>query len=212
MSPSTLSEEGRRELIARQHRALYGSEHGGFVPSGAFDEAGNMKSPIDSGPRGPSPRATGPFGVPGQGPPGMEGPGQHPSQAPQVAPGFGAFDASGPPSGAAPTPPAGDDSSHTRHLSKSTTAPLQGGMGPIGSRPNTQHAANPSLNKRTTSPLPSSMSYGFGSSEQVNERSTSSNSNSNAQKESGNNPAIGTWGTGSGVWGSNKIGQTSVWG
>ena len=113
---------------------------------------------------------------------------------------------------AGPTPTAGDDNSHTRHLSKSTTAPLQGGMGPIGSRPNTQHAANPSLNKRTTSPLPSSMSYGFGSNEQVNERSTSSNSNSNAQKESGNNPAIGTWGTGSGVWGSNKIGQTSVWG
>lgn len=220
MSPSTLSEEGRRELIARQHRALYGGETGNFIPQGSFDESASMKSQIGGGPRGPSPRAGDPFGAPGQGAPGLESTGQasqesgRPEQttspAGQGASGFGPFEAPGQSSGKVPTPPVNDDGSHARHLSKSTTAPLPGGMGPIGSRPNPQHSASQSLNKRTTSPLPSSTPFGFGSSEQTNERSTSSNSNS--KKEGGSSSGIGTWGTGSGVWGSNKIGATSVWG
>lgn len=200
-SPSGISEEGRRDLIARQHRALYGNDGTLLNPASGYPEEGRDQSgttPI-GGPRGPSPRAMDRFGAPGQ------GPSQDSVQDQQrgdkaggsnVPPTFGGFDQ------AATSPAAVDDNSHSRQLSKSTTAPLGGGMAPIGSRPNTQ---NQPLNKRTTSP------YGFGATEQNNERSTSSNSNNNTQKEGSTNPSMGTWGTGSGVWG-NKIGATSVWG
>lgn len=212
LSPSTLSEEGRRDLIARQHRALYGEATGMMSPSEEVprDQAGNMNAPIGAGPRGPSPRAMDPFGAPGQAPPSEAS--QDPSRGDkttspsgQAAPGFGAFE------GKSATPPTGEAGQHSRQLSKSTTAPLTGGMAPIGSRPNPQ---NQGLNKRTTSPLPSTLGYGFGSNDPSNERSNSSNSNSNssAPKEGSNNAGMGAWGTGSGVWGSNKIGATSVWG
>ena len=210
LSPSTLSEEGRRDLIARQHRALYGEATGMMSPGDEAprDQSGNINAPIGAGPRGPSPRAMDPFGAPGQGAPGDAS--QDPSRGDkttspsgQAGAGFGAFE------GKSATPPIGEEGQHSRQLSKSTTAPLTGGMAPIGSRPNPQ---NQSINKRTTSPLPSTLSYGFGSNDPNNERSNSSNSNSNAPKEGSNNAGMGAWGTGSGVWGSNKIGATSVWG
>lgn len=210
LSPSTLSEEGRRDLIARQHRALYGEGTGMMSPGeeAPRELSGNINAPIGAGPRGPSPRAMDPFGAPGQGGPGDAS--QDPSRGEkttspsgQAGPGFGTFE------GKSATPPTGEEGQHSRQLSKSTTAPLTGGMAPIGSRPNPQ---NQSISKRTTSPLPSALSYGFGSNDPNNERSNSSNSNSNAPKEGSNNAGMGAWGTGSGVWGSNKIGATSVWG
>lgn len=232
MSPSTLSEEGRRELIARQHRALYGAENPAFagqVPFTGDDAAGRDQGiavpPGTAGAvRGPSPRGIDPFGIPGQAQQGegnMQGaaPGQDGSRiekaaspSAQASSGFGNLDASVSSSGKAPTPPSGEESSHSRQISKSTTAPVNSGMAPIGSRPNNQQAPNQSLNKRTTSPLPPSLGYGFGSSEQNADRANSANSASNAAKESSGNPGTGAWGTGSGVWGSNKIGTTSVWG
>jgi len=235
MSPSTLSEEGRRELIARQHRALYGNEGGAYLPQGSFgdesagrDQAGNIPTSVAGGVRGPSPRGIDPFGMSGQGAPGDSAAsasmaGQDGSSRAEKAgspsgqntgSGFGNFDGSAQPSGKVPSPPASEEVAHSRQMSKSTTAPLSSGMGPIGSRPNNQQGPGPSLNKRTTSPLPTSLSYGFGGSEQNNDRAASSNSNSNnnGQKESNSNAGMGAWGTGSGVWGSNKIGTTSVWG
>ncbi|OQV11004.1 hypothetical protein CLAIMM_14913 [Cladophialophora immunda] len=231
MSPSTLSEEGRRELIARQHRALYGGDPAAFVGQVPFstedassrDQAVAVSGNAPGAPRGPSPRTSDPFGGPGQASQGESGPqgvssGQEASRAEkatspsaQTSAGFGTFDAPIQASGKAPTPPTGEEPSHSRQISKSTTAPVSGGMGPIGSRPNVQQAPNQSINKRTTSPLPSSLGYGFGSNEQNADRAGSANSNSNAQKESSNS-GMGAWGTGSGVWGSNKIGTTSVWG
>lgn len=212
MSPSTLSEEGRRELIARQHRALYGAETAGFAGSQGHyedatgrDQGGSAPTSATSGARGQSPRGIDPFGSHGQGQDGnvqASGTGERSTASPTTQQNTGKI----------PTPPNGDESNHSRQISKSTTAPLQGNMGPIGSRPTgQQHAPAQSLNKRTTSPLPSSLGYGFGNSDSNNERSQSSNSNVNNQKES-NAPSMGTWGTGSGVWGSNKIGATSVWG
>ncbi|OAG37708.1 hypothetical protein AYO21_08071 [Fonsecaea monophora] len=229
MSPSTLSEEGRRELIARQHRALYGGDPAAFVGQVPFstedtnrDQGGAVSGNAPGAPRGPSPRTSDPFGGPGQasqGDSGSQGPsaGAEASRAEKAtspsaqSSGFGTFDGSIQASGKVPTPPTGEEPSHSRQISKSTTAPVSGGMGPIGSRPNVQQAPNQSINKRTTSPLPSSLGYGFGSNEQNADRAGSANSNSNAQKESSNS-GIGAWGTGSGVWGSNKIGTTSVWG
>jgi hypothetical protein len=232
MSPSTLSEEGRRELIARQHRALYGSEGAAFmgqVPfspedAGSRDQTGSVSSNVTGAVRGPSPQRSDPFGMPGQASQDQnnaQGAGAGPdgarvekaaSPSAQTSTGFGSFDAPGAGSGKAPTPPTGEESSHSRQISKSTTAPVSGGMGPIGSRPNPQQAPNQSLNKRTTSPLPSSLAFGFGANEQNTDRAGSASSNSNNQKESSANSGVGAWGTGSGVWGSNKIGTTSVWG
>ena len=219
MSPSTLSEEGRRDLIARQHRALYGADGTPLTAPGFGDENSPRdppgKGPIGVGHRGPSPRAMDPFGPPGanapidagQGPDAARGE-KATSPSGQPSAGFGGFE--GPAaSGKTGSSPTGDEGPHSRQLSKSTTAPLAGGMGPIGSRPN---PGNQPMSKRTTSPLPSTAPYGFGASEQNNERSGSSNSNSNGPKEGSGNAGMGVWGTSSGVWGSNKIGATSVWG
>ena len=240
MSPSTLSEEGRRELIARQHRALYGNETaaGGFAPQGGYSDDGNtQRDPSSGGPpssaggmRGNSPRGMDPFGMgqsATQGGP-TDNNAQDTSNASQepgrgnnvaspatgTAPGnFTSFESTSQQAGKPSTSPAGGESP-TRQVTKSTTAPIGSGMGPIGSRPQPLQSQNAGLNKRTTSPLPSSLSYNFGPSEQNNlnsERAGSSNSNTNTHKEN-SNPSMGAWGTGSGVWGSNKIGATSVWG
>lgn len=230
MSPSTLSEEGRRDLIARQHRALYGGEGAAFVGQtpygiediGTRDQSGPQANNTPATARGASPRSVDPFSAPGQPSQNEQNTatGQDTSRAEkagsppgQSAPGFGSFDAPIQSSGGkSSSPTSGEEVSHSRQISKSTTAPISGGMGPIGSRPNAQPAPNQSLNKRTTSPLPSSLSYNFGNNEQINDRAPSSNSNSNAQKESSSGSGMGAWGTGSGVWGNNKIGTTSVWG
>ncbi|KIV90808.1 hypothetical protein, variant 1 [Exophiala mesophila] len=221
MSPSTLSEEGRRDLIARQHRALYGGEGAAFVGQTPFENVspreqqtpGSNTTP--GAVRGPSPFGTGAHAeVPGSAAnAGQDGrPEKAGSPSAQTAPGFGSFDSqlqsSGPKSS---SPTSGEETSHSRQISKSTTAPISGAMGPIGSRPNAGAAPNQALNKRTTSPLPASLGYGFGSNDQNSDRAASSNSNTNNQKES-SQPGIGAWGTGSGVWGNNKIGTTSVWG
>lgn len=235
-----MSEEGRRDLIARQHRALYGNESGNFMPQGGFaDEAGPSRDSSSGAPgsstgtgRGPSPRGMDPFGM-GQPSTQASSSDQNTSTTGQES--GRADSSSSPASGTAPatfnnfenstqqtskssTSPTGAESP-TRQVTKSTTAPIGSGMGPIGSRPAAQQqsAPNPTLNKRSTTPLASPLGYGFGSNEQnkTDERAGSSNSNTNTQKESGsnaNNNNMGAWGTGSGVWGSNKIGATSVWG
>ena len=238
MSPSTLSEEGRRELIARQHRALYGNESatGGFAPQGGYSEDGNAQRDSSSGVptssaggiRGNSPRGMDPFGMGQSGT--QSGPTdnstQDTSNASQesgrgnsaaspvtgTAPGnFTSFESAAQQGGKPSSSPSGGESP-TRQVTKSTTAPIGSGMGPIGSRPQ-QQGQNPGLNKRTTSPLPSSLNYNFGPSEQSNnERAGSSNSSSNNAQKENSSQSMGPWGTGSGVWGSNKIGATSVWG
>lgn len=238
MSPSTMSEEGRRELLARQHRALYGNDANNFLPQGGFGEEGSSsREPGSNNPtsaggmRGNSPRAADPFGM-------GQGSGQQPSTdkahpassasnqdvsradtATSPASGnapaqFGNIDTSVQQSSHPSTSPAGGDSPN-RGISKSTTAPIGSAMGPIGTRLSQQQAPpSQSINKRSTTPLTSPMNnFGFGSSEQAvhNERSDSSNSNPPpAQKDA--TSGMGAWGTGSGVWGSNKIGATSVWG
>lgn len=230
MSPSTLSEEGRRDLIARQHRALYGGEGAAFVGQTPYgiedmasrDQPGAATNNASSTARGTSPRSADPFNAPGQSSQNEQNSvtGQEPSRnekanspSGQAAPGFGSFDAPiQSSSGKSASPTSAEELSHSRQISKSTTAPISGGMGPIGSRPNAQAAPSQSLNKRTTSPLPSSMGYNFGTNEQIADRAPSSNSNSNAPKESSSGSGMGAWGTGSGVWGNNKIGTTSVWG
>jgi hypothetical protein len=235
-----MSEEGRRELLARQHRALYGNDASNFLPQGGFGEEGpsgrdsgsNVPTSGAGAMRGSSPRAADPFGM-GQvsnqqtsvdkanatgSMPNQDGGRVETATSPATGAAptqFGKIDTAVQQTGNSSTSPTGAESPN-RGVTKSTTAPIGSGMGRIGSRLSQQQPPpSQSINKRSTTPLTSPMNnFGFGSTtEQVNnnERSNSSNSNPPAgQKEASS--GMGAWGTGSGVWGSNKIGATSVWG
>ncbi|DAA78030.1 TPA_exp: Uncharacterized protein A8136_5733 [Trichophyton benhamiae CBS 112371] len=67
MSPAAMTEESRRDLIARQHRALYGNDSALQTPSaGPGDDshsqaAGTPTTGLPSGGRGASPRGVDPF-------------------------------------------------------------------------------------------------------------------------------------------------------
>lgn len=241
-----MSEEGRRDLIARQHRALYGNESTAFFPSGGFGDDNHTPRPDNQGSnipvtsaggiRGPSPRAIDPFGMgqsQGQGitesaSQSVSGTGPSPSVPQQRSrsnstsspstgnnpAGFGMFDNTAQQSSHTSTSsPSGE--SPNRQATKSATAPIGSGMGPIGTRPIPSQggqAPNPALNKRSTTPLPSPLGYGFAPNEaaNANERSTSAASNPSGKET---NVGLG-WGNTSGVWGSkNSLGvQASVWG
>ncbi|KAF2768040.1 hypothetical protein EJ03DRAFT_352484 [Teratosphaeria nubilosa] len=220
MSPNTMSEDDRRDLIARQHRALYG-------------EGSNIYSTGDSGParaqsqdvrsvgsqRGTSPLAFDPYGTQAQG--GAEGSVQMPPRDRQGS--------TASPAGATQAQQQFNllneqPSNRTSNSSPGGSPPLSGGskvssagVAPIGTRP-VQASGSAGLNKRSTTPLtPSSLSYGFSSSDAQNkgvktdDRSTSSASNAPLEKGVS---GLGGWGVSSGVWGGGKnlAVQPSVWG
>ena len=253
-----MNEENRRELIARQHRALYGNDGQARSPNGGIGDdgqrpdnhtSGGTPTTVTSGPRGSSPRGVDPFGI----------------TASQAGPDSAAQANTGPsPAGQQPRSPSNSASSpgsgtnaasygvldanptqkplHTSTSSPNSDSPtsLQGmsknpgaSVGPIGSRPAQQptatQAPNPSLNKRSTTPLPSPLSYGFSSNEvsgsnaasNTNEIPTSKPNTSNQANdpsasgpESSANVGLGSWPSGNGVWKSkNPLGvQASVWG
>lgn len=234
VSPAAINEESRRELLARQHRALYGNDSPAFFPPGSFaDENSRVDNPAGGTPssvgvRGPSPRSVDPFGL-------TQSPGH--GNADGIVSPSRANSTSSPSSGINPVlggsevpvtsaSPRADSPSSRQMPSKSTTGPI-GSVGPIGSRPMQQVGSvpvtNPALNKRSTTPLPSPLGFGFTPNEAVlhgNERSTSSASNPSGPVPVGmpgpkDPSAVGLgWGNGGGVWGS-KTGlgvQASVWG
>ncbi|KAE8148580.1 hypothetical protein BDV25DRAFT_131091 [Aspergillus avenaceus] len=246
LSPAAMSEESRRELLARQHRALYGNESPAFFPPGSFADdnsrpasrAGGTPTSA-TGPRGPSPRGVDPFGMaqtPIQGSnDGLVQAGtslQSPSRANSTSspssginPVFGKYDGADQPGTSTSSPGRADSPSARQAVSKPIAGPI-GTMGPIGSRPvqpaGPIQAANPALNKRSTTPLPSPLGFGFTPSDAaaINDRSASSASNPSTasvvtpgMKEATGGVGLG-WGNGSGVWGSkNGLGvQASVWG
>lgn len=222
MSPTTMSEDDRRELIARQHRALYGDTTSmyGSEGSGSRPQSQDVRSANPN--RGPSPLAFDPYGV----------------QAHQSA------------EGAVQMPPRDRGNSTASPVSQQTTqqsytllsdaqqssrtsnsspgeSPPPGqnqkgaapGVAPIGTRPTQAPGSAGGLNKRSTTPLtPSSLSYGFNADAQniganKDERSTSAASN----PPPADKPVtgLGGWGSNSGVWGSGKNSlavQPSVWG
>ena len=229
MSPgSGMSEEERRELIARQRSALYGE--GAAYAENSFDENGTPRpgtqgsgSQSATGIRGHSPLAFDHFNAGSQG----EAPQQaqaEPQSATGQAPGQQRSRAnstsspqSNPTSSFSLFESAAQQSSRTSTSSPGGSPPRQGkvptssGVAPIGTRPSAQ-APNPALNKRSTTPLPSPLSYGFAANEDQGEKdgrtSASSNPNAQAQQDVG----LG-WGSKSGVWGKNSLGvQASVWG
>src|SRR4051812_47636094 len=215
MSPgSGMSEEERRELIARQRNALYGE--GAAYPEGAgFDENGTPRpgtqgsgSQSATGIRGHSPLAFDHFNA--QASQGdsqqvpepqsaTQAPGQQRSRANSTS-----SPSSNPTSSFSLFESAAQQSSRTSTSSPGGSPPRQGkaptssGVAPIGTRPSAQ-AANPALNKRSTTPLPSPLSYGFAANndettEQSDNRATSAASNPNTQSNT-QNAGIGGWGS-----------------
>jgi hypothetical protein len=233
VSPGAMSEEDRRDLIARQHRALYsahsegahsedGNHHDESSPMSAFDPFGlqqqnGQNSNIDATPVH-TPATEYPNGA---------------QSAGAVSPNH-ARASSGSPSMSASFSLSGNANTGVQGFSNRTSASSPGGspprsqrgsiapgassVAPIGTRPTSQ-AQNQALNnaKRSTTPLASPLSYGFGSSDSdpfnnlPKERSASAASteqhSSNAQSSDG----LG-W---SKVWGPGSKGLNnvaSVWG
>ena len=236
-----MNEEDRRELIARQHRALYGNESSPYAEGGNFgDESQTPRPPnqlsgnATAGARGPSPRTYDPYAM-----------GQNTAQG-VIAEAGGQLNTNEPaPTGPSPKPQNGQSradstaspssnppsqnfsmfentaqqSSRTSTSSPGGSPPRQAktsnpGVAPIGTRP----SQNQNLAKGSSTPSP--LGYGFTSADNQslgvtsngNERSTSSASN----PPGGNSKDSGitgasAWGTGSGVWGNKSL-QASVWG
>lgn len=219
MSPNTgMSEDERRELIARQHRALYGNESTLYT-----DKNGRTTSQDTRGAgaaRDGSPLAFDPYGI--------KSPGGTSEAAVQMPPrdqtasarspannasspstnqnsSFGKFDSTQPSARTSSASPSGGSPTGTNN---------KNGVAPIGTRPAGSQIAIQGLQKRSTTPLPSPLNKGFNVNDQsfANERSTSSASN--PQDKNNNNVAL-AWGSNSGVWGNGKTSlgvQASVWG
>ena len=66
MSPNTMSEEERRELIARQHRALYGDNSTLYNADGTAARPNSQDARVPAGARGVSPMAFDPFSAQAQ--------------------------------------------------------------------------------------------------------------------------------------------------
>ncbi|OQE12373.1 hypothetical protein PENVUL_c001G02860 [Penicillium vulpinum] len=237
-SPAAVSEDSRRELLARQHRALYGNESPAFFPPGAFSDDNSRPdsqtggATPSSGVRGSSPRGIDPFGLTQAGATstdattGLQSPSRanstsSPSSA--INAGFGTEQ----PATSASSP--GADSPSSRQASSKSAAGPIGAVGPIGSRPapgqTSAPPANAALNKRSITPLPSPLGLGFTPADQTSGPATertssagtspavSSTAGGPGTKDQAGGVGLG-WSNGSGVW-SSKSGlgvQASVWG
>jgi hypothetical protein len=216
-----MSEDDRRELIARQHRALYGDTSSiyGSDGSGSRPQSQDVRSANPN--RGPSPLAFDPYGVQAQ---------QNAEGAVQMPPRDRLTNTASPGTGQPTQQPFTllGDAQPTNRTSNSSPgeSPPPGqnqkapppGVAPIGTRPTQAPNSAGGLNKRSTTPLtPSSLSYGFSADPQnaaanQDERSTSAASNPPGDKTV---TGLGGWGGNSGVWGSGKGSlavQPSVWG
>jgi len=199
---SGMGEEERRELIARQRSALYGEGASPFPDNGSFEDGAASRPGQGNVGRGPSPLAgqqtSGEAGVPQS----RSRANSTSSPSSNQANSFALFDNAQQSSRTSTSSPGGSPPRQGK--------PALGSVAPIGTRPAGQ-VANPALNKRSTTPLPSPLSYGFGAGnndESKVDRSTSAASNPSTTPEVG----LG-WGNKSGVWGKNTLGvQASVWG
>lgn len=221
MSPS-MSEEERRELIARQHRALYGEQsqlYGSNNPTSSQDARVN---PPPGANRGPSPLAFDPFGMQK----GQDSAVQMPSRDKDASGGAQEARAnsnSSPSSNQNPTFSLFDNAqqaSRTSNSSPGTSPPRQGSKGasgpaPIGTRPaaNQNQPAGAPLSKRSTTPLPSPLSYAYNASEQNGGGAPGAASSASLNPSSTVTDNVGGIWNKSGVWGNNTQGvQASVWG
>ena len=209
LSPSGMSEEDRRELIARQHRALYGNDSNLYMPDGSPSRPVSQDARVLAGasvPHGTSPMNYDNYNTP-TGAPDMSvqgapmGAGQPRSRSNSTSSpagnqnAFGKYDAAQ--QTVNPTSSSSPGASPTRSGAK---PPGSAGVAPIGTRP--------MQTKRNTPPMPSPLGHGYGGGNERSQSSASNPATSGPEKPSG----LG-WGGGhnSGPWGSNKA-QASVWG
>lgn len=216
MSPSAMSEEDRRELIARQHRALYGDGsnlYPGDASSRPASQDARVLAATTSG-HGSSPLAFDAFHPPA-------GTSAEAVAAAQTGSGRQRSPTTSADS-KSPNPNTFtmfDNSQQNRTSTSSPggSPPRQGaaaaggnGVAPIGTRP----AQGTTQSKRTTPPTSSPLSFGFaGDKNGGAERTTSAPSN--AVNGGAEKPASLGWGANAGPWASNKgaLGvQASVWG
>lgn len=224
MSPNTMNEEERRELIARQHRALYGENSNLYNNNPTSSQDVRVQS--SGAGRGQSPLAFDPFGMQPQNTSGESAVQMPPrdkdsaSGAQQEAransnsspssnqnPGFSLFDAqqanrtsNSSPGGSSP-PVAGQNK------------PNGSGVAPIGTRPSQglQQPAGAPMGKRATSPLPSPLGYNsYNASEQKN--TTASTSASLNPSSTVTDKGVGIWNNGPWSNTPSQGVQASVWG
>jgi hypothetical protein len=244
MSPNTaMSEDERRELIARQHRALYGNDSTLYPDQTSRPGSQDARVAPTLGVRGNSPLAYDPFGLQhGQnnngGEPAVQMPprgGDHGRDGQRSRANSNSSPSSNPTTNFSGVFENAQQSSRTSTSSPGGSPPrgqgnAKGSAGgnanpaPIGTRPANANQApgsqgqaqNQNLQKRSTTPLPSPLSYGFSANDNQanNERSTSASSNPSSSVADKGSVGLG-WGSNSGVWGSSKnsLGvQASVWG
>ena len=213
-----MSEQDRRELIARQHRALYGDSSSLYGTEDSSQRPPSQDVRVPSSGRGQSPLAFDPYGAQSQS--GSESVVQMPSRD------RGNSTAS--PISNQTTQHSyallgeAQQSSRTSNSSPGVSPPpgvgQKGGVAPIGTRPIQAPSSAGVMNKRATTPLtPSSLSHGFSADAHntgasKDERSTSAASNPGLADKGVT--GLGNWGTNSGVWGAGKnlAVQPSVWG
>lgn len=222
-----MSEDDRRELIARQHRALYGDSSSLYNsnPTSTQDVR------VSGQGRGPSPLAFDPFGMQASNATG-EAPVQMPPRGDKDA-NVGAQEArtnsnSSPSSNQNQNPTFAlfdnaQQASRTSNSSPGGSPPRQGsksngsGVAPIGTRPaaNQGQSTGAPLSKGRTTPLPSPLSYNsFNASEQnPNNNNATTSASLNPSSTVADNKGVGM-GWNKGPWGStpNQGVQASVWG
>lgn len=222
LSPSSMSEDERRDLIARQRSALFGGEGGYPEESGASRSGIPGLPPASSSHRGPSP-LTYDYGR-NNAPNASEGVSQsadaqglsraNSNASPQSNPpaNMGIFDSA-----------VGQQTNRTSNSSPTGGSPPRGNgvskpigstVAPIGTRPAGAQAQNPALNKRSTTPLPSPLSHGFTASGSDEANTGVSTTGAPSNPPSAAADGYSGWGSRSGVWGnkSNLGVQASVWG
>lgn len=219
-----MSEDERRELIARQHRALYGDSSSLYNsnPTSSQDVR------VSGAGRGPSPLAFDPFGMQAQNAAG-EAPVQMPARGEKDA-SSGAQEAransnASPGSNQNPAFALFDNAqqaSRTSNSSPGGSPPRQGskvngsGVAPIGTRPinNQGQPTGASLSKGRTTPLPSPLSYNsYNASEQSSNTNATTSASLNPSSTVTENKGVGM-GWNKGPWGSapSQGVQASVWG
>ena len=231
-----MNEEDRRELIARQHRALYGNENSPYVEGGNFGDESSTPRPtiqaagnLNTGGRGTSPRSYDPYAMGQNTAHGVitdaggqlnapESAATGPSPKPQQ--GRSRADSTASPASNPPSQNyslfenAAQQSSRTSTSSPGGSPPRQAktsnpGVAPIGTRPSQNQVSNAGLTKGSTTPSPSPLGYGFTSEGQNLNANSNSNerSTSAASNPSGGNNKDSSMGNGS-AWGTGS----GVWG
>jgi len=231
LSPNTMSEGDRRELIARQHRALYGDNSALYNADGSpVSHPPSQDARVTGAGHGSPPSALDRFGVQAQ--PGADGAVQMPPRD--------RTNLTASPVSTQPTQQSfgrlndAQQSSRTSNSSSGGSPPLghgvqkgssAAGIIPIGTRPTQPpSSAGGGLNKRSTTPLtPSSLSHGFSSAAESQSAAAAAHVKDERSASAASNPALadksvgglGGWGSNSAVWGAPKTTlavQPSVWG